>query len=155
QKPLAGALVEVERFNPTPPKELPPDEQITRTVKTDPNGVATCTLTEPGWWCLTAQTDGGRLRHEGKPYPLRRRAPLGVFGDEKGCTSPGQEPRRKEPCDQPGRDRGDGPSGRPHLRRRPGLALAGGRLGRDGLPGPAGGMAFPGRGGPPGGPADG
>jgi uncharacterized GH25 family protein len=88
QKPLAGVLVEVERFNPAPPKELPPDEQITRTVKTDPNGVATCTLTEPGWWCLTAQTDGGRLRHEGKPYPLRRRATLWVFVGEKGTASP-------------------------------------------------------------------
>src|SRR5262249_4713354 len=37
-KPLAGAIVEVERYNSVAPKDLPPDEQITRRVKTDPNG---------------------------------------------------------------------------------------------------------------------
>ena len=51
---LARALVEIERYNAVVPKELPPDEQITRTAKTDPNGIFTCTLTEPGWWCLAA-----------------------------------------------------------------------------------------------------
>src|SRR5262245_61433834 len=43
-KPVPRALVEIERYNAAPPKQLPPDEQITRSVKTDPNGVATCTL---------------------------------------------------------------------------------------------------------------
>jgi cobalt/nickel transport protein len=78
----AGALVEVERYNPAPPKELPPDEQITRAVKTDPNGVATCTLTEPGWWSVTAYRDGGTREREGKKYPVRQRATLWVFVDE-------------------------------------------------------------------------
>src|SRR5262249_32186824 len=54
-KPAPRALVEVERYNATPPKQLPADEHITRTVRTDPNGVATCTLTEAGWWGITAQ----------------------------------------------------------------------------------------------------
>jgi cobalt/nickel transport protein len=79
----AGALVEVERYNPASPKELPPDEHITRAVKTDPNGVATCTLTEPGWWSLTAHRDGGTREREGKKYPVRQRATLWVFVDEK------------------------------------------------------------------------
>lgn len=78
-KPMAGTLVEVERYNATPPKELPPDEQITRTVKTDPNGVATCTLTDPGWWCITAQRDAGEREHKGKSYPVRQRSTLWVF----------------------------------------------------------------------------
>jgi cobalt/nickel transport protein len=82
-RPLASALVEVERYNATPPKELPPDEQITRTVKTDPNGVATTTLTEAGWWCLTVARDGGKREREGKRYPLRQRSILWVFVDEK------------------------------------------------------------------------
>jgi cobalt/nickel transport protein len=82
-KPLAGALTEIERYNPTPPKELPPDEQITHTVRTDPNGVATGTLTGPGWWCLTAQHNGGTREHDGKAYPVRRRGTLWVFVDEK------------------------------------------------------------------------
>src|SRR5262249_41576873 len=82
-QPLPGSLVEVERYNPQPPKELPPDEQITRAVKTDPNGVVTCTLTEPGWWCLTARRDGGTRQHQGTAYPVRERVTLWVYVDPK------------------------------------------------------------------------
>ena len=80
-KPLAGALVEVERYNATAPKTLPDDEQITRKVKTDPNGIATCTLTDPGWWCLTTQRDGGKRERDGKMYPVRQRTTFWVFVD--------------------------------------------------------------------------
>lgn len=82
-KPLAGSLVEIERFNPAAPKELPAEELITRTTKTDPNGIATCTLTDPGWWCITAQREHGKKEHKGKAYPLRQRATLWVFVDPK------------------------------------------------------------------------
>lgn len=82
-KPLAGSLVEVEHYNTTPPKQLPPDEQITRTVKTDPKGVFTTTLPDPGWWCLTVSRDGGVLQREGKNYPVKQRSSLWVFVDEK------------------------------------------------------------------------
>jgi cobalt/nickel transport protein len=82
-QPLAGAVVEIERYNPAPPKELPPDEHITRTTKTDSNGVVTYTLTDAGWWSLTAQTDGGKREHKGKTYPVRQRATLWVFVDAK------------------------------------------------------------------------
>jgi cobalt/nickel transport protein len=84
-KSLAGALVEVEHYNPTPPRDLPPDEHITRTARTDPNGVVTCTLTEPGWWCVTAERDGGTHEHDGKAYPVRQRSTLWVFVDEKAA----------------------------------------------------------------------
>jgi cobalt/nickel transport protein len=80
---LASTLVEVERFNATSPKELPPDEQITHTAKTDPNGVVSCTVNEPGWWCLTAARDGGKKERDGKPRPVRQRATLWVHVDEK------------------------------------------------------------------------
>jgi cobalt/nickel transport protein len=84
-KPLAGAVVEVERLNAKPPKEsdLPPDEYRTRVVKTDPNGVLTCTLTDPGWWCITAYRDGGKAKHDGKMYPLQERTTLWVHVDAK------------------------------------------------------------------------
>lgn len=82
-KPPAGTLVEVERYNATPPKELPPDEQITRAARTDPNGVVTCTLTDPGWWCVTAQRDAGEREHQGKAYPVRQRSTLWVFVADK------------------------------------------------------------------------
>jgi len=80
-KPLAGALVEVERYNPAAPKRLPPDEHITRTARTDPNGVVTATLTEPGWWALTAQRLNGQREHLGKSFPVRQRSTLWVFVD--------------------------------------------------------------------------
>jgi cobalt/nickel transport protein len=83
KKPVAGTLVEIERYNLTPPKELPPDEHMTRTAKTDPNGVVTYTLTDAGWWSLTAQRPGGKMKHKGKDYPVRRRTTLWVWVDEK------------------------------------------------------------------------
>jgi len=79
----SGLLVEVERYNAEPPKELPPDEQITRVVKTDPNGVATCTLPEAGWWALTAARGGGKKERDGQPRPVRERWTLWVFVDGK------------------------------------------------------------------------
>src|SRR5262249_46557511 len=82
-KPAPRALVEIERYNATPPKQLPADEHITRSVRTDPNGVATCTLTEPGWWSITALRDGGQREHNGKKYPMKQRATLWVYVDEK------------------------------------------------------------------------
>jgi uncharacterized GH25 family protein len=78
-----GALVEVERYNPAPPKALPPEEHITRTVRTDANGVATTTLTDPGWWCLTAARPAGTRKHNGKDAPLRQRCTFWVFVDER------------------------------------------------------------------------
>ncbi len=81
---FAGHLVEVERYNRKPPDKLPPDEQITRTALTDPNGVVTATLTDPGWWCLTAtvKEGGDRKERDGKEYPVRQRSTLWVYVDE-------------------------------------------------------------------------
>ena len=82
-KPLPGSLVEIEHYNATAPKQLPPDEHITRTVKTDPNGVATVTLPEAGWWAITAVRDGGTRVRDGKNYPVKTRSTLWVPVDDK------------------------------------------------------------------------
>src|SRR5262249_40805023 len=77
---VSKALVEVERHNPAPPRKLPPDEHITRTAKTDLNGIVTCTLTEPGWWGVTAWVKkAGMGEHNGKQYPLRKRVTLWIW----------------------------------------------------------------------------
>jgi cobalt/nickel transport protein len=81
--PLSGALVEVELYNKEPPTPLPPDEQITRTAKTDPNGVVTCTLTQGGWWCLTTGREVGVKEHEGKNFPVRQRSTFWVYVSPK------------------------------------------------------------------------
>ena len=82
-KPIANALVEIERYHAAPPKEMPADEQITRAAKTDPNGVVTCTLSDPGWWCIAAQRDGEKKERDGKTYPVRQRAIHWVYVDDK------------------------------------------------------------------------
>jgi uncharacterized GH25 family protein len=83
--PLAGALAEVERFNPEPPASLPPDEQITRTLKLDRLGKLITTLPDAGWWALTVtSTQSATLKIEGKLMPLRFRSTLWVYVDESG-----------------------------------------------------------------------
>jgi cobalt/nickel transport protein len=81
--PLAGLPVFIERFNPEPPRKLPPDELITFATKTDPSGVITSTLPSAGWWSITAQRDAGNRNYNGKDYPLRQRATLWVHVNEK------------------------------------------------------------------------
>lgn len=87
-QPLPRTLVEVERYNAAPPKELPPDEHITRTLKTDPNGVATVTLPEAGWWVLTAIRDAGSRERAGKNVPVKQRTSLWVLVDDKIVLTP-------------------------------------------------------------------
>ena len=82
-RPLPGALVEIERFNAARPAKLPPDEFRTLTARTDQGGVVTVSLPESGWWSITAQRDGGRREHKGKAYPVRQRATLWVWVDGK------------------------------------------------------------------------
>jgi uncharacterized GH25 family protein len=91
----ASHLVEVERFNPQPPRSLPPDEFITLTMKTDPNGTATCNLPEPGWWALTAvrrypaEAKLPTRERDGKEYPLIERATLWVLVEDRIPLKPG------------------------------------------------------------------
>jgi len=82
-KAMGGAPVEIERYNATAPKELPPDEFVTRTARTAPDGVLTTTLPEPGWWCLTVSRDGGTREREGKKYPVRQRTTFWVHVADK------------------------------------------------------------------------
>jgi cobalt/nickel transport protein len=75
--------VEIERYNVRPPKELPADEQVTRTAFPDGNGVVTASLMEAGWWCLTAISNGGTREHDGKARPVLERSTFWVFVDDK------------------------------------------------------------------------
>jgi cobalt/nickel transport protein len=83
-----GHRVEVEHYNPAPPKELPADEFITLALRADRSGVATCALPDPGWWviCATrsypAMTAAPRKDREGKSHPVVERAILWVFVDD-------------------------------------------------------------------------
>jgi cobalt/nickel transport protein len=87
---LPWVPVEIEHYNAQPPRRLPPDELITHTCKTDPNGVLTCTLSEPGWWAITAERQGPAHLHEGKTYPTRERATLWIFVDKAVAMEAGK-----------------------------------------------------------------
>ena len=63
RKALAGVVIEAERYNATPPKELPPDEHVTRTSRSSRSGAAVVTLTEPGWWSVTAVRERDKVQH--------------------------------------------------------------------------------------------
>jgi cobalt/nickel transport protein len=75
--------VEIERYNASAPVSLPPDEHITRKVKPDPNGIVTATLTEMGWWGVTASRDGGQVSRDGKRVWKTLRTTLWVFVDDR------------------------------------------------------------------------
>ncbi len=92
---VAGShIFEIERYNPTPPKELPPDEHMTYVVHGDRDGIGTFTLPDAGWWAITATraiglgTTGPMREHEGVKYPLRERATLWVVVDDKVPLKP-------------------------------------------------------------------
>jgi len=86
-KPLAGAYVEIEKFNGFHVGEdmLPKDRfgnenvpMITRVAKTDVNGYVVCTLDEPGWWMVSVSAESGQVEAGGKKYPRVLRGGLWV-----------------------------------------------------------------------------
>ena len=88
-RPSEYPPVEVERYNPTPPKELPADEFITRTMKVSNNGVVTTNLPEAGWWCLTATYPHlVKAKVDGKEIEVTRRATFWVHVDKTAPIKP-------------------------------------------------------------------
>ncbi|MCI0684095.1 MAG: DUF4198 domain-containing protein [Gemmataceae bacterium] len=75
--------IEIERYNPAPPKELPADELITFRTSHDPNGVFTFAFPEAGWWSFTAERRAGMHERKGKEYPLRQRLTMWVHVEAK------------------------------------------------------------------------
>lgn len=80
-KPVPGTAVEFEKYNdqPMPEDQLPAEEFITHVVKTDPNGVATISLPEAGWWGIAAEVEGGTVEIDGKQHPVVYHATYWVF----------------------------------------------------------------------------
>jgi cobalt/nickel transport protein len=76
--------VEIERYNPQRPKEIPRDELVTFQVRPDPKGVFTSTLTEPGWWCMTAQREAEQKKDsDGKNRSVWQRTTMWVHVEAK------------------------------------------------------------------------
>jgi cobalt/nickel transport protein len=75
--------IEIERYNAMPPKELPEDELITFKTRFDRSGVFTFAFPDAGWWCFTAQRNGGMHERKGKEFPLRQRLTMWVHVEDK------------------------------------------------------------------------
>lgn len=90
-EPERPHLVEWEKYNATPPKELPPDEHVTYATRTDRQGTFSLTFTESGWWgiTLTANRSTPETReYKGGKYPVVDRHTLWVYVEEKIVTKP-------------------------------------------------------------------
>ncbi len=83
-QPLAGATVEFERYNPQPVAEsdLPAEEYITYAVKTGPDGIATMSFPQVGWWGITSEVDAGAIEIDGKQAPLSYHPTYWLLVDE-------------------------------------------------------------------------
>ncbi len=91
---VAGAEVEIEKYHRRPPETLPADESlITRVVRTDDQGLLVATLDEPGWWVLCGTTADGKATHDGREYPLVRRALYWLFVHPRTDTDDEGRPR--------------------------------------------------------------
>lgn len=87
-KPLAGAHVEIEKFNgfyveeknlPTDPYGMENVPMITRASKTDVNGYVVYTLDEPGWWMISVSHEDGKMTYKGRKYPVEKRGGLWIY----------------------------------------------------------------------------
>ncbi len=99
--------IEVEKFNLSPPKEIPLDEFVTQTLITGQNAEASITLRKPGWIAITAiepmslvkkltpsGNPGKKLNNGKKEDPanvhflVRHRSTLWLYVDEKPIYPP-------------------------------------------------------------------
>lgn len=80
EKPLGETKVFAEKyFRPPLPEPYPPDEVLTRTVRTDSAGMASITLHSPGWWVLFAAQQTGERQQEGKSGPTVRQDAVWIY----------------------------------------------------------------------------
>ncbi len=81
-KPIEGASVEFERYNPRPPEKLPEGEFITSSARTGPGGLIAFTPDAVGWWSVSVSARRGALLRDGKEHPLTVRATFWFYCGE-------------------------------------------------------------------------
>jgi len=81
-KPIEGAGVEIERYNPGPPARIPEGEFITPTARTGPGGLIAFVPDAAGWWSVSVSTRRGTLLREGKEHPHTVRATFWFYCGE-------------------------------------------------------------------------
>lgn len=85
-EPVSGAEIEIEQFLTRVPRveDLPPEPLITKVVVTDPNGVFSHTLPNPGWWICAAHVENlGEVTRDGQTYTLSPLAGIWIHVEEK------------------------------------------------------------------------
>ncbi|MCF8034853.1 MAG: DUF4198 domain-containing protein [Desulfarculaceae bacterium] len=84
-KPLAGATVEVESYDPLGRHPAPADAYITQVVTTDANGVFSYTMPWDGWWGFAAlATDDVKLKKDGQDKDLEVGGVIWVYAHPLG-----------------------------------------------------------------------
>lgn len=83
-KPLAGAEVEVELYDPKGKHPVPSEAHVTQVVKTDPNGIFTFSMPYGGWWGFAALTSADyKMKKDGKDKGVELGGILWVWVDNK------------------------------------------------------------------------
>ncbi len=79
-KPLAGAEVEVEFYNPDGKRKAPGDTYVAQVVKTDLNGQFVWSFPWPGWWGLAVLTDDDQtIKRDGQDKKVEVGGVLWVY----------------------------------------------------------------------------
>jgi uncharacterized GH25 family protein len=79
--PQKGWMFEIEKWNPIPPKNLPPDELITFTSKADDSGIVSFSAPSSGWWSITTEARESVTMKNNETRTLRQRTTFWYFVD--------------------------------------------------------------------------
>ncbi len=83
-KPLADAKIYAEKYyDPPLKKPYPSDTLLTRTSRTDRNGIATVSLHSPGWWVLFTLNELDEMEQDGKSGIATLQDAVWVYVEEK------------------------------------------------------------------------
>ena len=77
--PPNGWMFEIEKWNPVPPKNLPPDELITFTTKAEDAGVVTFSAPESGWWGITTEGKETEIMKNNTTIIIKQRSTFWYF----------------------------------------------------------------------------
>jgi len=77
--PPNGWMFEMEKWNPVPPKNLPPNELITFTAKAEDDGLVTFSAPESGWWAITTEAKESEIIKNNTTSAIKQRSTFWYF----------------------------------------------------------------------------
>ncbi len=77
--PPNGWMFEMEKWNPVPPKKLPPEELVTFTAKADDAGTVVFSAPESGWWAITTEAKETEIIKNNATSAIKQRSTFWYF----------------------------------------------------------------------------